>query len=326
MTEPLLRITGLVRHFDTRRGLQMLTQPRARHTVHAVDGVSLTLARGETLGVIGESGCGKTTLGRCVVGLTPPGAGRVMLEGRDLLRADAALRQEARRRIQMVFQNPYASLNPRHTVAETVCLPLRVHGLARNRPEAEARAAEMLERVGLRRDHLPRYPHQFSGGQRQRIAIARALVARPDIVVCDEAVSALDVSVQAQILALLAELQAERGIAYLFISHNLGVVGRIADRLAVMYLGLVVEEGPAREVLRKPLHPYAEALVAAAPRARRAEAPPRRLPGEPPSPLDPPGGCRFHPRCPHAMARCATEVPVLRPQGAGRSVACHLHG
>ncbi len=320
MTSPLLSATGLVRHFDTRRGLQRLLRPAAGHTVRALDGVSLTLDRGETLGIVGESGCGKTTLGRAIVGLTPPSAGRVELDGRNV--ADPAHGTEARRRIGMVFQNPYASLNPRHSVVESVSLPLRVHRLAGG-AAAREQARQMLARVGLSPEAGARMPRAFSGGQRQRIAIARALIAAPDIVVCDEAVSALDVSVQAQVLALLRDLQAERGLAYIFISHNLGVVGRIADRIAVMYLGRIVEQGFARAVLRAPAHPYTQALLAAAPRAgpRALREKPR---GEPPSPFAPPAGCHFHPRCSRAAPRCATDPPVLAEAAPGRSVACHF--
>jgi oligopeptide/dipeptide ABC transporter ATP-binding protein len=323
---PLLEVQGLVKQFDLRRGLRRLLEPAQGNTVRALDGVDLELARGQTLGVIGESGSGKTTLGRTILRLQEPTAGRVLLDGQDLAGLDAAGLKRLRRRLQIVFQDPYASLNPRRTVEQIVGQGLAVHGLA-GPAEARERVARMLERVGLQPAHRHRYPHQFSGGQRQRIGIARALVLEPELLVLDEPVSALDVSIQAQILALLAELKAEFGLTYLFIAHDLAVVAHISDRVAVLYLGRVVELGPTRAVLRAPAHPYTRALLASVPRLDggrdRAQA---RLAGDPPSPLRPPPGCRFHTRCPHALPVCRTRVPDLLPVAAGHLAACHLHG
>ncbi|MCL6609077.1 MAG: ATP-binding cassette domain-containing protein, partial [Geminicoccaceae bacterium] len=274
---PLLEIDGLVKHYDLRRGLRRLVESAEGHTVRALDGVDLAVVRGETLGVIGESGSGKTTLGRCALGLVEPTSGTVRFEGRDLARLDPASAKALRRRMQIVFQDPYASLNPRRTVEQIVGLGLAVHERL-DRAAARARILAMLERVGLGAAHLDRYPHQFSGGQRQRIGIARALVLRPDFVVCDEPVSALDVSIQAQILALLRELKEELGLTYLFIAHDLAVVAHVSDRVAVLYLGKLVELGPTRAVLEKPAHPYTRALLAAVPRLdgrRRPGAGPR---------------------------------------------------
>ena len=265
--------------------------------MQAVNHVSLHIARGETLGLIGESGCGKTTLGRSILRLVEPSAGSVVFDGIDVTALPAAALRPMRRRMQIVFQNPYASLNPRRKVGEIVAQPLRLHHVARAR-QAREQAAAMLESVGLRTEHLDRYPHQFSGGQRQRIAIARALILHPEFLVCDEPVSALDVSIQAQVIDLLARLRREMGLTCLFISHDIAVIAYLSDRVAVMYLGSIVESGPTRAVLRAPLHPYTQALVSAVPRVDRAGRQARiRLAGEPPSPLAPPSGCRFHPRC-----------------------------
>jgi len=322
---PLLEIEGLVKHYDLRRGLRRLVEPAEGHTVRALDGVDLAVVRGETLGVIGESGSGKTTLGRCALGLVEPTAGTVRFDGMDLARLDPASAKALRRRMQIVFQDPYASLNPRRTVERIVGLGLAVHERL-DRAAARARILAMLERVGLGAAHLDRYPHQFSGGQRQRIGIARALVLRPDFVVCDEPVSALDVSIQAQILALLRELKEELGLTYLFIAHDLAVVAHLSDRVAVLYLGKIVELGPTRAVLKEPAHPYTRALLAAVPRLdrirRRGEG---RLTGEPPSPVRPPAGCRFHPRCPHALPICRERAPDLLEVAPGHRAACHLH-
>jgi oligopeptide/dipeptide ABC transporter ATP-binding protein len=322
---PLLQVEGLAKHFDTRRGLQRLYRRRDSALVRAVDGVSFEVARGETLGVIGESGCGKTTLGRTVLRLQDPTAGRILFDGEDITRHDRRRMMPLRRRMQIVFQDPYASLNPRRTVEETVGLPLDVHGLC-PRGEIRERVADMLRRVGLPEEALRRYPHQFSGGQRQRVAIARALISHPDLVVCDEPVSALDVSVQAQILHLLLGLQRDLGLTYVFVSHNLALVGHVATRVAVMYLGDIVEIGRARDLLAEPCHPYSRALLSAVPQLRSRKRKERiRLVGDLPSPLDPPPGCKFHTRCPQAMPRCAIERPALRPQADGRRVACHLY-
>ncbi|MBM3521509.1 MAG: dipeptide ABC transporter ATP-binding protein [Alphaproteobacteria bacterium] len=322
---PLLAVRDLRKHFDLRRGLRRLVQGRGGNTVHAVDGVSFEVARGETLGVIGESGCGKSTLGRTILRLHEPSAGTVVFDGIDLGGLDAAGLKAMRRRMQIIFQDPYASLNPRRTVEQIVGRGLALHG---DLPAAEirSRTEAMLARVGLAASHLRRYPHQFSGGQRQRIGIARALVLAPEFVVCDEPVSALDVSIQAQILALLGELKRALGLTYLFISHDLSVVAHVSDRVAVMYLGEIVEIGPARELLTRPAHPYTQALLAAVPKLsqRRGERP-ARLAGDLPSPLSPPAGCRFHTRCPRAMPRCRSEAPRMTKLATAHHVACHLH-
>jgi len=317
----LLRVDALAKRFALKRGPLDALLRRPSPTLTAVDGVSLHVDRGETLGLIGESGCGKSTLARLILRLHEPSAGRVIFDGTDATAADPAALLALRRRMQIVFQDPYASLNPRKTVGEIVGLPLQVHGFGR---DARGRVVAMLEAVGLNSGLIDRYPHQFSGGQRQRIGIARALVLNPDFVVCDEPVSALDVSIQAQIIALLAQLKRELGLTYLFISHDIAVIGHVSDRLAVMYLGAIVETGPTREVLARPRHPYTAALLEAVPKVEGRRAARVPLAGDLPSPLDPPAGCRFHPRCPLVMERCRTEVPVLRPTAAGVSAACHL--
>ncbi len=326
MTGPLLEVQGLVKHFDTRRGLRRLLERAEGHVVHALDGVSLGIRRGEILGVIGESGCGKTTLGRTVLRLQEPTAGSVRFAGTDLATLDGPAMTAMRRRMQIIFQDPYASLSPRRTVEQIVGLGLEVHERLTQQQRRD-RVVEMLERVGLSAGHLRRYPHQFSGGQRQRIGIARALVVRPEFVVCDEPVSALDVSIQAQIIELLQELKAAFGLTYLFISHDLSVVAHLSDRVAVMYLGEVVEEGDARTLLTAPAHPYTQALLDAVPRvdARRRSRPPR-LQGDLPSPLRPPAGCRFHTRCPRVMAVCKNVKPGRTLLADGHGVRCHLYG
>jgi oligopeptide/dipeptide ABC transporter ATP-binding protein len=321
---PLVAMRALSKHYDLRRGLARLVEPRAAHTLRALDGVTLEVRRGETLGVIGESGCGKSTLGRTALRLVEPTAGSVSFDGVDLATLDAAAMKVMRRRMQIIFQDPYASLNPRRTVEQIVGLGLAIH--ARNTAaEIRGQVAAMLERVGLSPAQMHRYPHQFSGGQRQRIGIARALVLKPQFVVCDEPVSALDVSIQAQILALLGELKRELGLTYLFISHDLAVVAHVSDRVAVMYMGQVVELGPARALLKAPAHPYTRALLAAVPRIDAVSGERPRLQGDVPSPLNPPTGCRFHTRCPHAMEKCRGEAPRPVVVAAGHSVACHLH-
>jgi oligopeptide/dipeptide ABC transporter ATP-binding protein len=311
----LLEVQALNKHFGVSRGL-------GRGVVQAVSDVSFTLDRRETLAVVGESGCGKSTLARCVTGLSEVTSGHMRIEGEDaagLLRRDP---MRFRRSIQMVFQDPYSSVNPRRRVVDTVADGLRLHRLA-PRAERRDRVLELLTRVGLSSEHLDRYPHEMSGGQRQRVAIARALAVSPSIIVCDEPVSALDVSVQAQVMNLLADLQQERGVAYLFISHDLALVQHIAHRIAVMYLGQVVEIGEAGLLRERLAHPYSRSLFAAAPRIGRArESIPPPLEGDVPSPINPPAGCRFHTRCPHAQPRCTAAMPELRMVN-GRLVRCH---
>jgi oligopeptide/dipeptide ABC transporter ATP-binding protein len=319
-SRPVIEVSGLTKHYPVKKGLLRRTVGQ----VFAVDGVSFAIGRGETLGLIGESGSGKSSLARTVLRLETPSAGRIIFDGTDITHVPEASLRPLRRRMQVVFQDPYASLNPRKTVEDLVSLPLRVHAGLNRRPMRDE-VVRMIEAVGLRAAHLSRFPHQFSGGQRQRIAIARALVLRPDFVVCDEPVSALDVSVQAQIIALLQRLKRELGLTYLFISHDLAVIGSVSERVAVMYLGSIVETGPTRQILARPQHPYTAALLAAVLRIDPG-APRRRVKplGEPPSPLTPPPGCRFHPRCPLAVDRCRSERPALRPVGAGVLAACHL--
>ena len=319
----LLEATGLVKHFP----VSTLWRGAGARVVKAVDGVSFSLAQGETLAIVGESGCGKSTLARLVLRVIEPTAGSVRFDGRDLMAASSTELRGLRRHIQMVFQDPYGSLNPRLTVGQALAEPLALHGLA-DAAARPARVAELLEQVGLDGAAAQRYPHEFSGGQRQRIAIARALAAGPRVIVCDEPVSALDVSIRAQILNLLAELQARLGLAYLFISHDLAVVRHIATQVGVMYLGRLVELSPVEPLFEAPRHPYTRALLASVPLplpgARVRQAP---LTGDVPSPLAPPPGCHFHTRCAFAEARCRSDVPVLEPVpeagGVGGSVACH---
>jgi oligopeptide/dipeptide ABC transporter ATP-binding protein len=298
---------------------------KPRRWLHAVDGVSLAIAAGETLGLVGESGCGKSSLGRLLIRTLEPDEGEIRFGGQDISHLDRHRLRPLRRRFQMVFQDPLGSLDPRMRVGESIAEPLFVAGTA-GRQECQERVREMLELVGLDAEHAGRYPHEFSGGQRQRICIARALVLRPQFIVADEPVSALDVSVRAQVINLFKAVQERLGLTYLFVSHDLGIVRHVANRVAVMYLGRIVENGPARLVLDRPLHPYTRALKAAVPPARPERMRRRRavIEGDPPSPLDPPAGCRFHPRCPLVVARCRDEEPLLRPAMDGRLAACHL--
>jgi oligopeptide/dipeptide ABC transporter ATP-binding protein len=325
MSAPLLEVRDLVKHYDSDSGWWSRLTTRGRRTVRAVNGVSLSIAAGETVGLIGESGCGKTTFGRTILRLQEPTSGSVRFDGVDLAKLTGEALKAMRRRMQIIFQDPYASLNPRKTVEQIVGTPLRLHGVAVG-TALRARVVEAVESVGLRASHLPRFPHQFSGGQRQRIGIARALILGPALIVCDEPVSALDVSIQAQIIKLLEELKRERGLTYLFISHDISVIGYVSNRVAVMYLGEIVEIGPVREVLERPKHPYTEALISAVPRVDAARGRGRiRLEGDLPSPLDPPSGCTFHTRCPRAMDICRRVAPKETILGAGHVVRCHLY-
>jgi oligopeptide/dipeptide ABC transporter ATP-binding protein len=321
--EPILEVRTLVKHFHVGGGLF----GGAPGVVRAVDGVSFTIQRGETLGLVGESGCGKTTTGRCILQLERPTSGQVIFEGHDLTTLEGADLRRARRRIGVIFQDPYSSLNPRMTVGQIVEEPIAVHGLVPDAAARKRRVRELLERVGLLPQHGRRYPHELSGGQRQRVGVARALAMEPTLIVCDEPVSALDVSIQAQIINLLEDVQAEFGLTYLFVAHDLAVVRHISDRVVVMYLGKIAELADRKELYDDPLHPYTRALLAAVPipdpelEARRDHT---VLRGEVPSPLRPPSGCVFHPRCPIAIDRCRTEVPELREVKPGHWAACIL--
>ncbi|MFY8084577.1 MAG: ABC transporter ATP-binding protein [Rubrivivax sp.] len=320
---PLLQVKNLVKHFPIKGGLLQREVGR----VHAVDGLSFDLTAGETLGVVGESGCGKSTMGRCLLRLIEPTSGEVWFEGRNVTAMGKNDLRAMARDMQIIFQDPYASLNPRMTVAAIIGEALTIHKLAPTKEAYQARIVELLETVGLSADHMRRYPHEFSGGQRQRIGIARALAVSPKLVVCDEAVSALDVSIQAQVINLLEDLQAQFGLTYIFIAHDLSVVEHISDRVAVMYLGRIVEIAPARELYVTPRHPYTEALLSAVPipdpTIKRKRI---MLQGDVPSPINPPTGCHFHTRCPKAQhPRCSTEKPELKQAADGHWVACHFH-
>jgi oligopeptide transport system ATP-binding protein len=325
MADTLLRVKDLQVHFPVMKGVLLKKQVG---TVHAVDGVSFSLARGETLGLVGESGCGKSTTGLAVLRMQDVTSGRIEFEGQDITHHDKAQMRPIRQRLQMVYQDPYGSLNPRMKVNDIIGEPLVVHGLAQDRATYDERIMELMRTVGLLPDMADRYPHEFSGGQRQRIGIARALALEPSLIICDEPVSALDVSIQAQVVNVLQELQARLGLAYLFIAHDLSVVRHLSHRVAVMYLGRIVEIADRDALYKAPLHPYTQALMSAVavadPVVERAR---QRIvvQGEVPSALNPPSGCRFHTRCPMAMARCQTEDPALKDLGQNRSVACHLH-
>ncbi len=320
--ELLLRVDNLVKHYP----LQRAFLSRDSERVHAVDGVSFDIAAGETLGLVGELGCGKSTTGRCIMRLIEPTSGEVWFEGKEMTALSGVALRALRRDMQIIFQDPYASLDPRMTVGAIIGEALTIHKLTKTRREYEARIIELLETVGLRPDHMRRYPHEFSGGQRQRIGIARALAVSPKLIVCDEPVSALDVSVQAQIVNLLEDLQQEFGLTYLFIAHDLSVVEHISTRVAVMYLGRIVEIASSEDLYGTPLHPYTEALLSAVPIPDPAVKRRRiMLEGDVPSPIRPPSGCHFHTRCPiRELPLCAAEAPPLEERSAGHWVACHL--
>jgi peptide/nickel transport system ATP-binding protein len=315
---PLLRVSDLARHYP------VATSSGQKRMLHAVDGVSFSLAAGKTLGVVGESGCGKSTTARLVLSLLPATRGRIAFAGEEVSATRDRHWRALRRRMQLVHQDPLAALDRRLPAGEQIVEPLVIHGLEAGAEARRQKALALFEAVGLRPDLFQRYPHELSGGQRQRVVLARALILGPELLVCDEPISALDVSVAAQVINLLQDLQARFGMAYLFISHDLKVVRQIADEVAVMYLGKIVEQGPPEALFHTPAHPYTEALVSAVPTLQRGTRE-RIIPrGDPPNPVDRPAGCAFHPRCPRAIPRCHEEAPVLRPTSDGRLAACHL--
>ena len=319
-SRPVIEVSGLTKHYPVKKGLLRRTVGQ----VFAVDGVSFAIHEGETLGLVGESGCGKSTVARTVLRLLEPTGGSIRINGRDITHLGKAALRPYRREMQIVFQDPFSSLNPRMSAGDIVAEPLKVHGIG-SRSEREARAAVLFEQVGLRAGQMKSFPHEFSGGQRQRLGIARALALDPRLIVADEPVSALDVSIQAQVINLLMDLQREKRLSYLFIAHDLAVVEHISHRVAVMYLGKIVESAPRADLFLDPQHPYTEALLAAVPvpnpRLKRAK---RLIGGEVPSPMNPPPGCPFHTRCPYVFARCRVEVPALREVRPGHLAACHL--
>lgn len=323
-SQPLVVVDNLKKHFAVSSGLVF---KQKKGSVRAVDGISFSIAKGETLGLVGESGCGKTTAGRTILHLYTPTEGKIMLEGEEWSSKNKKKLKEFRRKTAMIFQDPYASLNPRWTVSAIVSEPLRVHKLVKTEKERAQRVKDLLNLVGLSSRLINRFPHEFSGGQRQRIGVARALASDPLFIVCDEPISALDVSIQAQVVNLLEDLQDEFGLTYLFIAHDLSMVRHICDRVAVMYLGIIVELAERNELYENPLHPYTQALLSAVPipdpkkgRARKRII----LPGDVPSPINPPSGCRFHPRCPIAIERCKFDIPEWREITPGHWAACHL--
>jgi oligopeptide/dipeptide ABC transporter ATP-binding protein len=333
MSAPVIELRGVSKRFGksfdiaarlTHRLSGALGRPYKDQTVHAVDTVDLTIRKGEVVGLVGESGCGKSTLGRMVAGIMPPSDGSVLWQGTDIATLSPEAARAVKLKVQMIFQDPYASLNPRLRVAEIVGEAPRVHGMI-PRGTFDAYVDAQLHRAGLDPAYKRRYPHQFSGGQRQRIGIARALAVQPEFLVCDEAVAALDVSIQAQILNLFMDLRAELDLTYLFISHDLGVVEHLSDRVVIMYLGRIVEEAPAEEIFAHANHPYTQALLSEVPRIEARKKHFVGVKGEIPSPIDRPAGCHFHPRCPHAMPRCAIEAPALREIAPGHRSACHLN-
>ena len=322
MVRNLVEVKNLAKYFPIRGGV-FLKEVAA---VKAVDDVSLTIREGETLGLVGESGCGKTTLGRLILRLEEPSSGKVLFQGENILSFDKEQMRSLRRDMQIIFQDPFSSLNPRKTVSHIIGEPLLVHGL-RSRRERDEKVLELLSVVGLGREHMRRYPHQFSGGQRQRIGVARALALHPKLIICDEAVSALDVSIQAQVINLLKDLQEKFGLTYLFISHDLAVVEHVSDRLAVMYLGKIVELAEGFQIYRNPLHPYTQALLSASPIPDPASRRERViLKGDVPSPIDPPSGCRFHTRCLYAEELCSQQEPQLKEVRENHLTACHFAG
>ncbi|MEE4263459.1 MAG: dipeptide ABC transporter ATP-binding protein [Desulfobacteraceae bacterium] len=320
MSEALLKVENLKKHFPIKRGLFSKIVGK----VYAVDGISLGIHRNQTLGLVGESGCGKTTAGKTILKLLEPTSGAISYGGKDITHYDRHAMKSLRRKMQIIFQDPFSSLNPRHTVSSIIAAPLEIHRLARGK-EIEDRIADLLKKVGLPSEAMRRYPHEFSGGQRQRIGIARSLAVEPELIIADEPVSALDVSIQAQILNLLQDLQNELGLAYIIIAHDLSVIRHISNQIAVMYLGRIVELAPSAELYKNPLHPYTEALLSAVPIPDPAIKKKRiTLKGDVPSPIDPPEGCRFHPRCPYRFDPCDKATPELTQVGGDHIVACHL--